>query len=73
MTVWADREVFFFVQFLNASKPWALYVYMGIYLAHWIIFGLTIGLFYLRDRLLGTKLSEPDAGEDAADDSKKEL
>ena len=43
------------VQFLNASKPWAPFMYAGIYLGHWAFFGLVAMLFRLRDRLLGTK------------------
>ena len=43
------------MQFLNASKPWAPFMWTGIYLGHWAFFGLVAVLFMLRDRLLGTK------------------
>ena len=38
-------------QFLNASKPWAPYMYAGIYAAHWLFFGAIALSFRLKSAL----------------------
>lgn len=64
------------VQFLNASKPWAPYMYTGMFAVHLLFFAIIYLLFTARDKLRGTDLAAvgPFNGqgtEDAAEGSKK--
>ena len=48
-----NDEVRSVVQFINANKPWAPYVYIGIYLGHWLFFGIVAYVFKLKHWMLG--------------------
>ena len=48
------------MQFLDASRPWAIYVYAGIYIGHWVFLGLLAAVFAGK-RALVAALKEPRA------------
>lgn len=44
--------------FMDASKPYAMVYYVGIYVGHWIFFGVLYALFWVKHQVTGVEEEE---------------
>ncbi len=44
---------------MDASRPWAIIVYAGIYVGHWVFFGLLAVLFQAKKWLVAKVKAPP--------------